>query len=67
MPMVPEPPRPSIKLIALLVLGGAGLGLVAVGVTTTWGWTLFVPGLIALLVSLLGAWVIQQSRDKSLR
>ena len=39
----------------------------AVGVTTTWGWTLFVPGLIALLVSLLGAWVIQQSRDKSLR
>ena len=59
---------PSIdQLMALLMLGGAGLGLVAVGVTTAWGWTLFVPGLIALLVSLLGAWVILQSRDKPLR
>ncbi len=61
------PPPPSSKLVALLVLGGAGLGLVAVGVTTPWGWTLFAPGFIALVVSLLGAWIIQESRDKTLR
>jgi bacteriorhodopsin len=63
----PKPPPPSIKLVALLMLGGTGLGLVAVGVTTTWGWALFIPGLVALLVSLLGIWTIQKSRDKSLR
>jgi len=63
----PEPPPPSIKLIALLMLGGAGLGLVAVGVTTTRGWTLFVPGFGALLVSLLAAWIILKSRAKTLR
>ena len=62
-----EPPPPSFKLVALLILGGAGLGLIAVGVTTAWGWTLFAPGVIALLVSLLGAWIIQKSRDKTLR
>ena len=65
--MGPEPPPPSIKLLALLVLGGAGLGLVAVGVTTEWGWTLLVPGFIALLVSLIGAWIIQKARDQTLR
>ncbi len=68
--MVPvgrEPPPPSFKLVALLVLGGVGLGLIAVGVTTPWGWTLFAPGFIALLVSLLGAWRIQKLRDKTLR
>ena len=62
-----EPPPPSIKLVALLILGGAGLGLVAVGVTTSWGWTLFVPGFVALSVALPGLWVIQKSRDKTLR
>ena len=59
--MGPEPPHPPVKLIALLIIGAAGLGLVAVGVTTAWGWTLLVPGFIALLVSLLGAWVIEKS------
>ena len=67
MPVGPKPPPPSIKLVALLMLGGTGLGLMAVGVTTTWGWALFIPGLVALLVSLLGAWTIQKSRDRSLR
>lgn len=61
-----EPPPPSIKLVALLLVGGAGLGLIAVGVTTAWGWTLCVPGLIALLLSLPGLWVTQQRRDKTL-
>ena len=64
MHMGSKPPPPSIKLIVLLILGGVGLGLVAVRVTTTWGWTLFVPGFIAFLVSLPGAWIIQKSRDK---
>lgn len=62
-----EPPPPSVKVVALLIVGGAGLGLLAVGVTTTYGWTLFVPGFIALLVSLTGLWIIQRSRDKTLR
>jgi hypothetical protein len=62
-----EPPHPPVKLLALLILGGAGLGLVAVGVTTAWGWTLLVPGFIALLVSLLGMWFIQRARDLTLR
>jgi hypothetical protein len=62
-----EPPPPPVKLLALLILGGAGLGLVAVGVTTAWGWTLLVPGFIALLVSLLGMWFIQRARDHTLR
>lgn len=62
-----QPPPPPVKLLALLVLGGTGLGLIAVGVTTAWGWTLLVPGFIALLVSLWGAWVIQRARDHTLR
>jgi hypothetical protein len=62
-----EPPPPSIMLVALLILGGAGLGLVAVGVVTALGWRVLVPGFIALLVSLAGAWAIQRSRDKPLR
>ena len=62
-----QPPPPSLKLVALLVLGGVGLGLVAVGVTTPWGWTFLVPGVVALVLSLSGVWVIQQSRDKTLR
>ncbi len=66
-PMGAQPPRSSVKLVALLVLGGVGLGLVAVGVTTAWGWTLLVPGFIALVLSLSGVWIIQQSRDKTLR
>jgi hypothetical protein len=62
-----EPPPPSVKLIALLILGGVALGLVALGVTTAWGWTLLVPGFILLLVSLLGVWFIQRARDRTLR
>jgi hypothetical protein len=59
-----KPPPPSIKLVALLIFGGAGLGLIAVGVTTTWAWTLFIPGLVAVLLSLHGTWIIQKSRDE---
>jgi hypothetical protein len=62
-----QAPPPSVTLVALVVLGGVGLGLVIVGVTTPWGWTLFVPGSIALLVALPWIWVIQRSRDRTLR
>lgn len=57
---------PPVRLVALLVLGAVGLGLIAVGVTTASGWKLIVPGFLALLVSLSGAWAIQMSRDKTL-
>jgi len=39
----------------------------AVGVGTAAGWALIVPGVVALLVSLTGAWLIQKSRDRTLR
>ena len=56
-----------ISLVALLVLGAVGLALFAVGVGTAAGWALIVPGVVALLVSLTGAWLIQKSRDRTLR
>lgn len=56
-----------ISLLALLVLGAIGLALLAVGVVTPEGWALIVPGCVALLVSLPGAWLIQKSRDRTLR
>ncbi len=62
--MSPEPPPRSAGILAVLILGGGGLGLVAVGVTTTWGWTLFVPGFIALLVAVPVLWIIQRSRER---
>lgn len=62
-----DPGPPPIKLVGLLIIGAAGLGLIAVAVTTTWGWKLFVPGFVALLVSLSAVWVIQKPRDKTLR
>jgi hypothetical protein len=58
---------PGIKLVALLVLGAIGLALFAVGVVTSQGWVLIVPGFVALMVSLPGAWRIQRSRDRTLR
>jgi hypothetical protein len=60
-----DPPR--LVLVVLLVLGAIGLALFAVGVVTTAGWSLIVPGCVALLVSLSGAWLIQRSRDRTLR
>jgi hypothetical protein len=65
--MAQEPPPPSLKVVALLLLGGAGLGFVAVGVTTAWGWTFLAPGFIALLVSLLGVWTALKPSDKTRR
>jgi hypothetical protein len=62
-----DPQPPPFKLVALVILGAVGLGLLAVGVVTTWGWTLFVPGFILLIGSLVGAWIIQRSRDRTLR
>lgn len=53
--------------MALLVLGAVGLALFAVGVTTTSGWQLIVPGTVALIVSLAGAWMILRARDRHLR
>jgi uncharacterized membrane protein YhiD involved in acid resistance len=58
---------PDVKLVVLLVLGAVGLALLAVGVGTAAGWALIVPGCVALLVSLAGAWLIQRSRDRTLR
>jgi Flp pilus assembly protein TadB len=60
-------PRPPIKLIALLVLGAVGLALIAVGVTGHTGWTLIVIGFVMLLATLPPIWMIQRSRDRSLR
>jgi hypothetical protein len=54
-------------LLALLVVGAIGLAVLAVGVVTAAGWALIVPGCLALLVSLPGAWLIQKSRDRTLR
>jgi hypothetical protein len=62
-----RPDPPDLKLVVLLVLGAIGLALLAVGIVTTAGWALVVPGCVALLVSLPGAWVIQKSRDRTLR
>jgi hypothetical protein len=58
---------PGVRLVALLVLGAVGLALLAVGVVTTQGWVLIVPGVVALMVSLAGVWLIQSSRDRALR
>jgi membrane protein YdbS with pleckstrin-like domain len=60
-------PNPSVKLIALLVLSAVGLALIAVGVTGHTGWTLIVAGFVALLVALPPIWMIQRSRDRTLR
>lgn len=60
-------PKPPMKLIALLVLSGVGLALIAVGVTGHTGWTLIVVGFVALLVALPPIWMIQRSRDRTLR
>jgi hypothetical protein len=65
--VAPQHPQPPLKLVALLVLGAVGLALVAVGVGTAAGWRLIIPGFVALLISLPGAWVIQRSRDRPLR
>jgi hypothetical protein len=65
--MCGRPPPPSGRLVALLILGGAGLGLIAVGVTTQWGWTLFVPGFVALLIALPGLWAVLKSRNETFR
>ena len=60
-------PKPPMKLIALLVLSAVGLALIAVGVTGHTGWTLIVAGFVALLVALPPIWMIQRSRDRTLR
>lgn len=59
--------RSAFALIALLVVGAIGLALLAVGVVTAAGWALIVPGAVALIVSLPGVWLIQRSRDRTLR
>jgi hypothetical protein len=59
-------PRYSWKLFALLVLGGAGLGLFAVGVTGhTASWLFIAFGLGAVVVSLLGLWILQTEQIKA--
>ena len=60
-------PKPSMKLIALLVLSAVGLALIAVGVTGHTGWMLIIAGFVALLVGLRPMWMIQRSRDRTLR
>lgn len=65
MPQPSDPP--GFKLVVLLVLGAIGLALLAVGVVTAAGWALIIPGAVALIVSLAGAWLIQRARDRTLR
>jgi hypothetical protein len=65
MPQPSDPP--DLKLVALLVVGAIGLALLAVGAVTAAGWALIVPGAVALIVSLPGVWLIQRSRDRTLR
>jgi len=60
-------PPPPPRLIALLMLGAVGLALIAVGITGDTGWWLIAPGFVAILVSLPGIWLIQKSRDRTLR
>jgi CHASE2 domain-containing sensor protein len=62
-----QPQPPPAKLVSLLIVSAVGLGLVAVGVTTTAGWKLLAPGFIALLVCLPWIWTIQKRRDRTLR
>ena len=59
--------RSAFALISALVLGAVGLAMFAVGVGTAAGWALIVPGVVALLVSLPAAWLIQKSRDRTFR
>lgn len=54
-------------LIVLLLIGAVGLALIAVGITGDTGWWLVAPGFFALIVSLPGVWMIQKSRDRTLR
>ena len=57
----------QVMLVLLLVLGAIGLALLAVGIVTSAGWGLIVPGFVAVGVSLTGAWFIQRERDRHLR
>ncbi len=65
MPQPSDPP--GFKLVVLLVVGAIGLAVLAVGVVTAAGWALIIPGAVALIVSLPGAWLIQRARDRTLR
>lgn len=53
--------------MTLLAVGAIGLALVAVGVGTASGWSLIVPGMIALSISLAAVWRILAKRDRTLR
>lgn len=59
-------PQYSWKMLALLVLGGAGLGLFAVGVTgNTASWLFIASGSGAVVISLLGVWILQAQQFKA--
>ncbi len=66
-PLLLVAPKPPMKLIAMLVLSAVGLALIAVGVTGHTGWTLIVAGFAALVIALPPIWMIQRSRDRTLR
>jgi hypothetical protein len=58
-----QPPRTPLRLVAVLLLGAAGVALIIIGLGGTTGWALIVPGFIAVLVSIPSAYVIQARRD----
>lgn len=53
-----QPPSYPVRLYAFLLLGAVGLALIAVGITGDTGWTLLVPGFVAVIVSVASAWRI---------
>lgn len=55
-----RPDAPSLKLFVLLVIGGAGTGLIAYDIAATNNWLLLAIGVVAVVVSLVGVWRIQR-------
>jgi hypothetical protein len=47
-------------LLALLIVGAVGLALIIIGLGGATGWWLIAPGLVALLVSLPGIYLVRR-------
>lgn len=67
------PDRPSLKVVALVVLAAVGVCLIAAAMMVTTllgafgGWPAVVVGFVVLAGSLTGLWLIQKERDRTLR
>lgn len=55
-----RPPRPRLRLLALLILGAVGLALIIIGLGGTTGWLLITIGCVAVAVSVPGIYVLQR-------